>query len=103
MRRAGLDESHETEDGVRHSGRIIDNLRYADDVTHLVGNEGSLRRILQAMKSAGEKVGIYLNVKNTKILSTSTLNSFDVDGAEVEVVGSFALLGSIIDSQGHCA
>jgi len=39
----------------------------------------------------------------TKILSTVTLNSFDVDGAEVEVVGSFALLGSLIDSQGHCA
>jgi len=62
-----------------------------------------IRRKLWASKFAGEKVGLHLNVKKTKILSTATLHSFFVDGVEVEVVGSFSLLGSLIDNQGHCA
>jgi len=87
IRRAGLDE---TEDWVRHGGYTINNLRYADDLTLLAGSQDSLCRILRALKSAGEKVGLYLNVKKITILSTATLNSFDVDGAEVE--GREALL-----------
>jgi len=55
------------------------------------------------LKSAGEKVDVYLNVQKTKILSTATLNSFDLDDVEREVVGRFTLLGSLSDNQVHCA
>jgi len=68
MRRAGLDE---TEDGVRHGGRILNNPKYADNTTHQEESEDSLHRKLRALKSAGEKVDLYLNIQKTKILSRS--------------------------------
>jgi len=75
MRRGELDE---TEDGVRHGGRIINNLRYGDDVTLLAGNEDSLRRILPAMKSAGEEVGLYLNVQPAPMIFFHGLYYFNI-------------------------
>jgi len=100
MRGAGLEE---IEDGVRIGGRIINNLRYADDVTLMGRSEESLRKILSRVKTAGEEVGLHLNLQKTKVLSTAAINTFTLDGISIEVVPSFSLLGSVIEDHGECA
>jgi hypothetical protein len=99
MREAELDE---TVEGIHIGGRILNNLRYADDTTLLANRKQGLQNLLKRVKKASEKSGLYLNMKKTKILTTAKWNVFELDGEEIEVVKDFSLLGSLIDRDGGC-
>ena len=85
MRNAGLDE---TQAGVKIAGRNINNLRYADDTTHMAESE-DLKSILMKVKEESEKVGLKLNIQKTKIMASGPIISWQIDGETVETVTDF--------------
>ena len=87
MRNAGLDEAQA---GVKIAGRNIDNLRYADDTTHMAESEEELNNLLMKVKEKSEKVGLKLNIQKTKIMASGPITSWQIDG---ETVRDF-ILGS---------
>ena len=98
MRNAGLEE---TTEGVKIAGKILNNLRYADDTTLLAGKKNDLVELIRRVKRESEKAGLYFNIKKTKIMTTAAWESFEVDGEEIEVVASFTFLGSMIEKGGR--
>ncbi|KAK9405595.1 Reverse transcriptase domain-containing protein [Crotalus adamanteus] len=100
MRKAGLDESKV---GIKIAGRNINNLRYADDITLMAESEEELKSLLMRVKKESAKVGLKLNIKKTKIMASGSLNSWQIDGEEMEVVTDFIFLGSKITSDGDCS
>ena len=72
MQNAGLDEAQA---GIKISGRNINNLRYADDTTLMTESEEELKSLLMKMKEESEKVGLKLNIQNTKIMASSPITS----------------------------
>jgi len=99
MRRAGLEEATE---GVRIAGKILNNLRYADDTTLLAGKKDDLAELIRRVRMESEKAGLYFNVKKTKVMTTATWENFEVDGETIEVVSSFTFLGSMLEKEGRC-
>ena len=99
MRQAGMDEA---EEGIKIAGRIMNNLRYADDTTLLAGKKTDLVELIRRLKSESEKAGLYFNIKKTKVMSTEEEDSFEIDGEEIETVTSFTFLGSVIEKEGKC-
>jgi len=99
MRRAGMEEA---EEGLRIGGRKINNLRYADDTTLVAANITDLQNLIGKVKSSSEEAGLFLNVKKTKIMSTTNLQRFKLGNEELEVVSSFSFLGSTIQENGDC-
>ena len=85
MRNAGLEEAQA---GIKIAGRNVNNLRYADDTTLMAESE-ELKSLL--MKVENEKVGLKLNIQNTKIMASSPITSWQIDG---ETVSDFIFLGS---------
>ena len=75
MRNTGLDEA---EAGIKISGRNINNLRYADDTTLMA--ESELKSLLMKVKKESEKVGLKLNIQKTKIMASSPIISWQIDG-----------------------
>ncbi|KAK9393396.1 Reverse transcriptase domain-containing protein [Crotalus adamanteus] len=100
MRKAGLDESKV---GIKIAGRNINNLRYVDDTTLMAESEEELKSLLMRVKEESAKVGLKLNIKKTKIMASGPLNSWQIDGEEMEVVTDFIFLGSKITSDGDCS
>ena len=98
MRNAGLEEAQA---GIRIAGRNISNLRYADDSTLVAESEEELKSLL--MKEKSEKVGLKLNVHKTKIMVSSPITSWRIDGETVETVADFIFLGSKITADGDCS
>ena len=98
MRNAGLKE---TQAGIKIAGRSINNLRYADDTTLMAESEEELKSIL--MKVEREKVGLKLNIQKTKIMASSPITSWEIDGETVETVSDFIFLGSKITADGDCS
>ena len=96
MRNAGLDEA---EAGIKIAGRNINNLRYADDTTLLAERE-ELKSLLIRVKEESEKVGLKLNIQKTKIMASSPITSWEIDG---ETVAEFIFLGSKITADGDCS
>ena len=86
MRNAGLEE---TQAGIKISGRIINNLRYADDTTLVAESEEELESLLMKVKEESEKVGLKLNIQNTKIMASRPTTSWKIDGETVETVSDF--------------
>ena len=78
--------------------RNINNLRYADDTTLMAESEEALKRLL--MKEESEKVGLKLNVQITKIMASSPITSWQIDGETAEAVSDFIFLGSKITTGG---
>ena len=76
MRNSGLEE---TQAGIKISGRNINNLRYADDTTLMAESEEELKSLLMKMKES-EKVGLKLNIQKTKIIASSPIISWQIDG-----------------------
>ena len=72
MRNAGLEE---TQAGIKIARRNINNLRYADDTTLMAEGEEELKRLLMKVKQEGEKVGLKLNIQETKIVASSPITS----------------------------
>ena len=93
MRKAGLEEAQA---GIKIAGRNINNLRYADDTTHMVKSEEEPKSLLTKVKMESEKVGLKLNIQKTKIMASSPITSWEIDGETVETVADFIFLGSKI-------
>ena len=100
MRNAGLEEAQA---GIKIAGRNINNLRYADDTTLMVESEEELKGLLMKVKEEIENVGLKLNIQKTKIVVSSPITSWQIDGETVETVSDFILLGSKITADGDCS
>ena len=94
-RNAGLEEAQA---GIKIAGRNINNLRYADDTTLMAETEEELKSLLMIVKKESEKVELKLNFQKTKILASSPITSWQIDGETVETVRDFIFLGS----KNHC-
>ena len=88
MRNAGLEEAQA---GIKISGRNINNLRYADNTTLMAESEEELKSLLMKVKEENEKVGLKLNIQKTKIMASSSITSWQIDG---ETVANFSLGGA---------
>ena len=97
MRNAGLEEAQAR---IKIAGRNINNLRYADDITLMAGSEEELKSLLMKVKEESEKVGLKLNIQKTKIMASSPITSWQIDG---ETVRDFVLEGSKITADGDCS
>ena len=80
MRNAGLDEA---QGGIKIAGRNINNLRYADDTTLMAESEEELKSLLMKVKEDSEEVGLKLNIQKTKIMASSSVTSWQIDGETV--------------------
>ena len=98
MRNAGLDEAQA---GVKTAGRNINNFRYADDSTLMAESE-ELKRLLMYVKEESEKVCLKLNIQKTKIMASSPITSWQIDGGNVEIMSDFIFLSSKINANGDC-
>ena len=92
----------EAQPGIQITGRNISNLRYADDTTHMAESE-ELKSLLMKVKEESEKVGLKLNIQKTKIMASSSITSWQIDGETVETVPDFIFLGSKITADGDCS
>ena len=86
--------------GIKIAGRNINNLRYADDTTHMAENEEELKSLLMNVKKESEKVGLKLNIKITKIMASGPITSWEIDGETVETMSDFIFGGSKITADG---
>ena len=96
MQNAMLDEAQA---GIKIAGRNIKNVRYADDTTLLAESEEELKSLLMKVKEESEKVGLKLNIQKAKIMASSPITSWQIDG---ETVSDFIFLGSKITADGDC-
>ena len=99
MRNAGLEE---VQTGIKIARRNINNLRYADDTTLMAESEEELKGLLK-VKEESEKVGLKLNIQKTKIMASSPITSWEIDGETVQTVSDFIFLGSKITADGDCS
>ena len=86
MRNTGQKEAQA---GIKIAGRNINNLRYADDTTLTAESEEELKSFLMRVKEESEKVGLKLNIQKTKIMASSPITSWEIDGETVETVSDF--------------
>ena len=100
MRNAGLEEAQA---GIKTAGRNINNLSYADDTTLMAESEEELKSLLMKVKEESGKVGLKLNIQKTKIIASSPITSWEIDGETVEIVSEFILGGSKITADGDCS
>ena len=97
MRNAGLEET-QAQAVIKIADRNINNLRYADDTTLMAESEEGLKSLLMKAKEESEKVGLKLNIQETKIMASSRITSWEIDGETVETESEF-ILGGL---QNHC-
>ena len=100
MRNAGLEEAQA---GIKIARRNINNPRYADDTTLMAESEEELKSLLMKVKKESEKVGLKLNIQKTKIMSSSPIISWQIDGEAVETVSDFIFGGSKTTADGTAA
>ena len=97
MRNSGLDE---VQVGIKIARRNINNLKYADDTTLMGESEEELKSLLMKVKEESGKVELKLNIQKTKIMASSPITSWQIDGETVETVADFIFLGSKITADG---
>ena len=97
MRNTRVDEA---QTGIKIAGRNINNLRYADDTTLMAESEEELKSLLMKVKEESEQVGFKLNIQKTKIMASSPITSWQIDG---ETVTDFVFWGSKITADGDCS
>ena len=100
MRNAGLEE---TQAEIKIAVRNTNNLKYADDTTLMAESEEELKSLLMKVKVESEKVGLKLNIQKTKIMASSPITSWQIDGETGETVADFIFLGSKITADGDCS
>ena len=100
MRNTGLEEAQA---GIKIAGRNLNNLRYADDTILMAESEEELKNLLMKVKEESEKVGLKLNVQETKIMASDPITSWQIDGETVEMVADFIFLGSKITADDDCS
>ena len=89
-RNAGLDEAQA---GIKISGRNMNNFRYADDTILMAEWEEELKSLLTKVKEESQKAGLKLNIQKTKIMASSPITSWQIDGEAIETVTDFIFLG----------
>ena len=98
MRNAGLEE---TQAGIKIAGRNINNLRYADDTTLMAESGEELKSLLMKVKEKSEKADLKLNIQKTKIIASSPITSWQIDGETMETAADFIFGGSKITADGN--
>ena len=88
---------------IKIAGRNINNLRYADDTTLMAESEEELKSLLMKVKVESEKVGLKLNIQETKIMASGPITSWEIDGETIETVADFIFLCSKITADGDCS
>ena len=99
MQNAGLDEAQA---GVKTAGRNINNLKYADDTTLMAESEEELGNLLMKVKEESKKAGL-TNIQKTRIMSSSPITWWQIDGETRETVTDFIFFGSKITADGDCS
>ena len=100
MRNTGLDE---TQAGIKIARRNINNLRYADDTTFMAESKEELKSLLMKVKEESEKFGLKLNIQKTKIMASSPITSWQIDGESVETVTDFIFCVPKITADDDCS
>ena len=100
MRNAGLEEAQA---GIKIARRNINHLRYADDTTLMAENKEELKSLLMKVKEETEKVGLKLNIQNTKTMASGPITSWEIDWETVVTVSDFTFGGSKITADGDCS
>ena len=100
MGNTGLDKAQA---GIKIARRNINNLRYADDTTLMAESEEELKSLLMTVKEESEKVGLKLNIQETKIMASGPITSWQIDGETVEPVSDFIFWGSKIIADCDCS
>ena len=93
----------EAQAGIKTAGKNINNLRYTDDTTLMAEGKEKLKRLLMKVKVESEKAGLKLNIQKTKIMASSPITSWQIDGETMETVTDFIFLGSKITADGDCS
>ena len=88
----------EAQTGIKIAGRNINNLRHADDTTLMAESKEELNSLLVKVKEESEKAGLKLNIKKTKIMASSSITSWQINGEKMATVADFIFLGL----QNHC-
>ena len=97
MRNAGVEEAQA---GIKTDRRNINNFRYADDTTLMAGSEEELKRLLMKVKEESEKASLKFNIQKTKVMASSPITSWEIDG---ETVSDFIFGGSKVTADGDCS
>ena len=100
MWNAGLDEAQA---GIKIARRNINNLRYTNDTTLMAEREEELKNLLVKVKEESEEAGLKFNIQKTKIMASSPITSWEIDGENVETAADFLFLGSKITADGDCS
>ena len=100
MRNARLDKAQA---GIKTAGENINNHRYADDTTLIAESEEELKSLLMKVKDENEKAGLKLNIQKTKIMASSPITLWQIDGEKVETATDFVFLDSKITSDDDCS
>ena len=93
----------EAQAGIKIAGRNINNLRYVDDITLMAESEEDLKSLLMTVKEESEKVGLKLNIQETKIMASGPIISRQINGEPAETMAEFIFLGSKITADGDCS
>ena len=94
----GNAEQDEAQAGIKIAGRNVNNLKYADDITLMAESEKELKSLLMKVKEENDKIGLKLSIQKTKIMASSPITSWQIDGETVETVADFIFGGS----KNHC-
>ena len=100
MRNTGLEEAQA---GIKIARRNINNLIYADNTTLMAESKEELKSLLMQVKEESGKVGLKLNIQKPKIMASSPIISWQIDGETMEIVGDFIFLDSKITANGDCS
>ena len=93
----------EAQAGIKIAGRNINNLRYADDTTLVAESKEELKSFLMNMKEESENASLKLNIQKKKIMASSLITSWQIDGETMETVTDFIFLESKITIDGDCS
>ena len=100
VQNTGLEEAQA---GIKIARRKINNLRYADDTTHMAESKEQLKSLLMKVKEESEKVGLKLNIQKTKIMASSPITSWQINGETMQTVKDFIFFSSKITADGDCS
>ena len=93
----------ESQAGIKIARRNINNLRYADDITHVAESEEELKSLLMKVKEESEKASLKLNLQKMKIMASGPITSLQINGETMETVRDFIFQGSKITADGDCS
>ena len=93
----------EAQAGIKAARRNTNNFRYADDTTLMAESEEELKSLLMKVKEESEKAGLKLNIQRNKIMASSPITSWQIDGETMETVADFIFLSSKITADGDCS